>query len=53
MKLNNFSVELSMRKDLFDRVAKFVELNPGMEGLSDEQKRFVEKEIVHGKRNGG
>ncbi|XP_069947514.1 thimet oligopeptidase isoform X2 [Cherax quadricarinatus] len=50
-KLEEFDVEMSMRKDIFDRVVAFSE-NVGMEGLNDEQKRLVDKLILHGKRNG-
>ncbi len=42
-----------MRKDIFDRVCAFQKaFGPDYEGLSDEQRRFVEKEVVLGKRNG-
>ena len=50
-KLREFGVEISMRKDLFDLVAAFSERG-GCEGLTAEQKRFVEREIRNGKRNG-
>lgn len=50
-RINDAAVEISMRKDVFDRVVAFKD-NVGYEGLSEEQKRFVEKEIVKGKRNG-
>ena len=40
-----------MRKDLFDLVAAFSGRG-GCEGLTAEQKRFVEREIRNGKRNG-
>lgn len=40
-----------MRKDIFDRVVAFKE-NVGVEGLSSEQKRLVDKLILHGRRNG-
>jgi len=50
-KLREFGVETSMRKDLFDLVAAFSERG-GSEGLTAEQKRFVEREIRSGKRNG-
>lgn len=51
-KLNDFGVEISMRKDIFDNVVAFRDRDPAMAGLTDEQRRFVEKEIVMGKRNG-
>lgn len=40
-----------MRKDIFDRVVAFKE-NVGVEGFSSEQKRLLEKLILHGRRNG-
>ena len=49
--MREFGVETSMRKDLFDLVAAFSERG-GSEGLTAEQKRFVEREIRSGKRNG-
>ncbi len=52
-RLNELGVEISMRKDIFDRVVAFRDANgPDFEGLSHEQKRFVEKEVILGKRNG-
>lgn len=50
-KLNEFTVELSMRKDIFDRVSAFRD-KADLSKLTGEQRRFVEKEIVYGKRNG-
>ena len=50
-KLREFGVEISMRKDLFDLVVAFSEAG-GCEGLTAEQRRFVEREIRNGKRNG-
>lgn len=50
-KLSEFNVEISMRKDLFDLVTAF-KSKGRLDGLTDEQKRFVEKEIVYGRRNG-
>nr|XP_045605809.1 thimet oligopeptidase-like [Procambarus clarkii] len=50
-KLEEFDVEMSMRKDIFDRVVAFRD-NNGLEGFSDEQKRLVAKLILHGRRNG-
>ena len=40
-----------MRKDIFDRLVGFRD-NVGTDGLGMEQKRLVEKLILHGKRNG-
>lgn len=40
-----------MRKDIFDRVVAFRD-TVGLGGLTDEQKRLVDKLILHGKRNG-
>ena len=52
-RLSELDVEISMRKDIFDRVCAFQKaFGPDYEGLSDEQRRFVEKEVVLGKRNG-
>ncbi|KAK8402429.1 hypothetical protein O3P69_000679 [Scylla paramamosain] len=50
-KLEEFDVEMSMRKDIFDRVVGFKD-SVGIDGLTTEQKRLVEKLILHGKRNG-
>ncbi len=50
-KLNDFSVEIAMRKDIFDLIKYFTD-QVGLEGLTHEQKRFVEKEIIDGERNG-
>ncbi len=50
-KLSQFEVEMAMKKDIFDNVVAFKE-NVGLEGLSPEQKRFVEKAIIAGRRNG-
>lgn len=40
-----------MRKDIFDCVVAFRD-NVGTAGFNDEQKRLIEKLILHGKRNG-
>ena len=50
-KLNAFYVEMAMRKDNFDRICAFRELQ-AFNDLTQEQKRMVEKIIVEGKRNG-
>ena len=50
-KLSAFSVEMSMKKDVFDNICFFKETF-GLENLSPEWKRFVEKKIVDGKRDG-
>ena len=50
-KLSDFGVEISMRKDIFDRISA-LQNHPGFEALSPEQKRFVKKEITNGRRNG-
>ncbi|RXG59754.1 Thimet oligopeptidase, partial [Armadillidium vulgare] len=50
-KLEEFDVEMSMRKDVFDRIVAFKE-KEGLSELNDEQKRFIEKLILAGKRNG-
>jgi len=51
-KLNAFNVELAMRKDIFDNLTAFSANTDLMNKLSYEQKRFVDKEIISGKRNG-
>ena len=51
-KLNAFNVEIAMRKDVFDNLNAFSSKKGMMDKLSPEQKRFVEKDIVDGKRNG-
>lgn len=40
----------SMRKDVFDSIVA-VE-SKGLDGLTDEQKRYVERQVKLGKRNG-
>jgi Zn-dependent oligopeptidase len=49
--LDEFSVEMSMRKDVFDNIVAFSETEEA-KSLEGEYKRFVEKSIVNGKRNG-
>ena len=51
-KLNAFNVEIAMRKYVFDNLNAFSLKQDMMDKLSPEQKRFVEKDIVVGKRNG-
>ena len=51
-KLNSFGVEMMMRKDVFDNVCAFRKDEKSFQALSGEQRRFVEKCIVSGKRNG-
>ena len=43
-----FLMFFSMRKEIFDRVVSFKKTDD----LSDEQKRLVDKLILHGRRNG-
>jgi len=50
-KLSEFDVELSMRQDVFDSFVA-VEKLPAFESLKPEAKRFVERVIKVGKRNG-
>ena len=50
-KLSKFGVDLCMKKELFDNVCAFKE-RFGTDKLSSEEKRWVEKEIIQGKRNG-
>ena len=42
---------MSMRKDVFDNVVRFTE-KVGLENLSAEVRRYVEKRVRDGKRNG-
>jgi len=50
-KLSEFDVEQSMRQDVFDSFVA-VEKLPAFKSLKPEAKRFVEKNIKVGKRNG-
>jgi len=49
--LDEFSVEMSMRKDVFDRVFAFSKTAEA-DKLDPELKRFIEKSVTEGKRNG-
>ena len=49
--LDEFSVEMSMRKDLFDNIVAF-SLTDEAKSLDPEFQRFVEKSVTEGKRNG-
>ena len=49
--LDEFSVEMSMRKDLFDNIAAF-SLTDEAKALDPELTRYVEKSVIDGKRNG-
>eukprot|EP00795_Rhopilema_esculentum_P016852 gene16852-8327_t len=48
-KLSDFEVEMSMRKDVFNNLVACLEKN---ESMPPEGKRFLEKLIKYGKRNG-
>ncbi|CAG0890407.1 unnamed protein product [Cyprideis torosa] len=50
-KFEGFEVEMSMRKDIFDRICEF-EKKFGTESLSPEASRYVKKLIRDGKRCG-
>jgi len=50
-RMDEFSVEMSMRKDIFDNLVAFSESKEA-EGLEAEAKRFLEKSVTEGKRNG-
>jgi thimet oligopeptidase len=50
-KLSAFSVEMSMKKDVFENVVFFKE-KFGLENLTPELRRYVEKKIIDGKRDG-
>jgi len=49
-KLSEFDVEMAMRQDIFDKLLAFEKTNT--QELSHEAKRFLEKNIRNGKRNG-
>ncbi|KAF2360089.1 Peptidase M3A/M3B catalytic domain [Trinorchestia longiramus] len=49
-KMEEFDVSLNMRSDIFERL--LVIQKRGLEGLGAEQRRFVEKLIIKGKRYG-
>ena len=49
--LDEFSVEMSMRKDIFDNLVAF-SLTDEAKALDAELARFVEKSVGDGKRNG-
>ncbi|XP_052777183.1 thimet oligopeptidase-like isoform X2 [Mya arenaria] len=48
--LSEFDVEVSMRQDVFQSIVRVEE--KGLDGLTPEQKRYVERQIKIGKRNG-
>ena len=50
-KLDEFSVEMSMRKDIFDNIVAF-SLTDEAKGLGPELARYVEKSVIDGKRCG-
>ncbi|XP_077865435.1 LOW QUALITY PROTEIN: thimet oligopeptidase-like [Saccoglossus kowalevskii] len=50
-KLSDFDVEMSMRQDVYDNLVSLRE-KINMEELEAENKRYLEKLIKHGKRNG-
>jgi len=49
--MDEFSVEMSMRKDVFDNIVAFSESSEAKQ-LSPELERYVKKTIREGKRNG-
>ncbi|KAH3809168.1 thimet oligopeptidase-like isoform X2 [Dreissena polymorpha] len=49
-RLSEFDVEISMRQDVFQSIVDFEK--KGLDGLTAEQKRYVERQIKIGKRNG-
>lgn len=51
-KISAFDVEMSMRKDKFDKVVQFKNNAEAYQALTDEGRRFVDKVLVNGKRNG-
>ena len=50
-KLSVFGVDLRMKKEVFDNVCTFKE-RFSLDHLTSEEKRFVEKTIIAGRRNG-
>ena len=50
-KLDDFGVEMAMRKDIFDNIVAFSKTDEA-NGLDQEHKRYMEKTIIEGKRNG-
>lgn len=49
--MDDFSVEMSMRKDVFDNIVAFSKTEEA-KSLSAEYRRYIEKEVRDGKRNG-
>ena len=49
--LDEFSVEMAMRKDVFDSILAFSKTDEAM-SLSPEHQRYLEKAVTDGKRNG-
>ena len=49
--MDEFSVEMSMRKDVFDNILAFSKTEEA-QSLSAEHKRYIEKEVRDGKRKG-
>jgi len=49
--LDEFAVEMSMRKDIFDNLVAFSQTEEA-KALGPELKRFVEKSVTDGRRNG-
>jgi len=49
--LDEFSVEMSMRKDIFDNLVAFSQTDEA-KGLNPEFQRYLDKSITDGKRNG-
>jgi Zn-dependent oligopeptidase len=50
-KLSLFGVDIAMKKDIFDNICAFSD-RIGTDKLTTEQKRYVKKSIVNGKRYG-
>ena len=51
-RLDDFGVEIRMRKDVFDNLVALGEKRDLLDSLTAEERRFFDKEIIAGRRNG-